>query len=183
MTPVPPVRTICAGALRLEPLVAAHAAEMFVVLSDPAIYEFENEPPSSQDALAARYARLEGRSSPDGTQQWLNWIVRLPNGELAGYVQATVLEGGSAYVAYELASRHWRRGIGTSSLGAVLEELGRSFGVREAFAVLKEANYRSRGLLSKLGFALLPASRRAPWQPDPDEIVMHRLLGGRDCAP
>ena len=27
----------------LEPLTAAHAHEMFAVLSDPAIYEFENQ--------------------------------------------------------------------------------------------------------------------------------------------
>ena len=33
--------------LTLEPLTAAHAEEMFAVLSDPAIYEFENKPPAS----------------------------------------------------------------------------------------------------------------------------------------
>ena len=34
--------------------LAAHADEMFVVLSDPAIYEFENAPPASADALRER---------------------------------------------------------------------------------------------------------------------------------
>jgi hypothetical protein len=47
--------------LRLEPQAATHAAEMFVVLSDPAIYEFENEPPASLEWLRARFTKLESR--------------------------------------------------------------------------------------------------------------------------
>jgi predicted MFS family arabinose efflux permease len=42
-TAILPLRT---GRLVLEPQVRAHAPEMFRVLSDPAIYEHENEPPS-----------------------------------------------------------------------------------------------------------------------------------------
>jgi ribosomal-protein-alanine N-acetyltransferase len=92
--------------------VVAHAGEMFAVLSDAAIYEFENEPPPSEDWLAQRYALLESRGSADGNEKWLNWVVRLPSGELAGYVQGTVLQSGSSYVAYEtgqslLASWDW----------------------------------------------------------------------------
>jgi hypothetical protein len=87
------VRTIRAGDLVLEPQVEAHAAEMFAVLSDPAIYEFENESPPSEARLAGRFRRLESRRSPDGRERWLNWVVRLPSGELAGYVQAMVRPG------------------------------------------------------------------------------------------
>lgn len=177
------MRTLVVDSLRLEPLVAAHAPEMFAVLSDPAIYEFENEPPPSLEALTLRYALLEGRSSPDGTQQWLNWVVRLPGGEAAGYVQATVLEGGHAYVAYELASRFWRRGVGASSVGAVLRELAQRYAAREAWAVLKASNYRSRGLLAKLGFGMPPRGSSAPWPAESDELVMHkRLASAGDAA-
>lgn len=42
------MRTIEASRCVLEPQVAAHACEMFSVLSDPAIYEFENEPPPAR---------------------------------------------------------------------------------------------------------------------------------------
>lgn len=66
------MRTLQTARLTLEPQCAAHAAAMFAVLSDPAIYEYENAPPASVDALRARYAFLEGRRSPDGSQQWLN---------------------------------------------------------------------------------------------------------------
>jgi hypothetical protein len=48
------VHILRAGALVLEPQVAAHAAEMFRVLGDPAIYEFENAPPESEAWLARR---------------------------------------------------------------------------------------------------------------------------------
>ncbi|MEQ1518076.1 MAG: GNAT family N-acetyltransferase, partial [Usitatibacteraceae bacterium] len=110
---------------------------MFQVLSDPAIYEFENAPPASEAWLKERYAKLESRQSADGTQQWLNWVVRLPGGELAGYVQATLVRPGVAFAAYELASKYWRRGIGRSAVCAMLEELGSQYGVRTFVAVLK----------------------------------------------
>ena len=84
------MRTLIATRCTLEPQVVAHAGEMFIVLSDPAIYEFENAPPVSKEWLTDRFAKLESRTSSDGTEHWLNWVVRLPNGELAGYVQATV---------------------------------------------------------------------------------------------
>jgi ribosomal-protein-alanine N-acetyltransferase len=41
------MRSIRANGLTLEPQVAAHADAMFVVLSDPAIYAYENQPPKS----------------------------------------------------------------------------------------------------------------------------------------
>lgn len=148
---------------------------MFRVLSDPAIYEFENEPPSSEAWLAERYARLERRVSPDGSQAWLNWVVRLPGGELSGYVQATVLGSGAALVAYELASRHWRQGIGGSAVSAMLDELHSNHGVRLFVAVLKSANFRSLGLLRSLGFRVASSQEAAEFAPLPDESVMVML--------
>ncbi len=172
------MNTLSAGSILLEPLCAAHAGQMFAVLADPAIYEFENEPPQSVEWLHARYTRLESRVSPEGDEMWLNWAVRQPNGELAGFFQATVLSKKQAYVAYVLASRFWRKGIATSAVSAVLEDLAASYSVKEVFAVLKAANYRSVGLLHKLGFLPLAAGATPPWQPEDDEITMLLPLGG-----
>src|SRR5262245_33981325 len=108
---------------------------MFRVLGDPAIYEFENEPPISEEWLARRYELLESRGSPDGTEKWLNWVVRLPTGELGGYVQATVLASGTSYVAYELNSRYWRQGTGSSAVTAMLEELSSTYAVHTFVAI------------------------------------------------
>ena len=84
------MRTLQTPRCTLEPQLQAHAAEMFEVLTDPALYEVENEPPPSVQWLAERYRRLETRGPDDGSEQWLNWVVRLPSGALVGYVQATV---------------------------------------------------------------------------------------------
>ena len=135
------MRTLHTLRCTLEPLVAAHAAEMFKVLSDPAIYEFENAPPVSEEWLTRRYEVLERRGSADGQERWLNWTVRVPSGELAGYVQATVLPSAAARVAYELGSRHWRQGIGTSAVVAMFDELRSEYGVHTFAAVLKAGNF------------------------------------------
>jgi RimJ/RimL family protein N-acetyltransferase len=156
----------------LEPQVEGHAAEMFEVLSDPAIYEFEREPPPSVERLAAGFRALESRASPDGREPWLNWVIRLPDRALAGYVQATIVEPGVAHVAYELGSRYWRRGIGCSCVQAMMDELKRSYGVERFVAVLKAANFRSMGLLLHLGFEQADAAQAEPMPIEADEIVM-----------
>lgn len=156
----------------LEPQVEAHAAAMYEVLRDPAIYEFEGEPPPSVAALAAGFRRKESRRSTDGAQIWLNWVVRLDSGELAGYVQATVLQDGSSYVGYEFASRYWRRGIATASLRTMFDELAGNYGVRLLVAVLKSANYRSMALLTKLGFVPVTPVEAARFEAEPDETVL-----------
>ena len=145
---------------------------MFGVLRDAAIYEFENSPPSSQEWLAERYARLERRTSADGSEAWLNWVVRLPAGELAGYVQATVLDSGQSLVAYELASRYWRQGIGRCAVSAMLSELELNYGVQLFVAVFKNANFRSKALLRSLGFHPAIDSHEVEFQAEPDECVM-----------
>ena len=166
------MRTILATHCTLEPQVAAHAAEMFRVLSDPAIYEFENAPPPSEDFMVERLRRLESRGPADGRQKWLNWVVRLPGGSLAGYVQATVLPSGISYVAYELNSQHWRKGIGTSAVTAMLDELRSSYGVHTFIAVLKARNLRSLGLLRSLGFQPGDDEQTEHARDEPDEAVM-----------
>ena len=172
------MQSISAPPLELEPLVVGHAPEMFAVLSDPAIYEFENEPPESEEALAHRYAVLETRRSKDGSQIWLNWVIRLSGGQLAGYVQATVLPSGAAYVAYELASRYWRQGIGSTAVAAMLGELRSNYAVSMYVSVLKARNYRSLALLEKLGFERASAEQVAEFGAEADELVMVKAVGG-----
>jgi [ribosomal protein S5]-alanine N-acetyltransferase len=168
--------TIHAERLVLEPQVAAHAAEMFEVLGDPAIYEYENEPPVSLAWLRERFARLESRQSPDGRQRWLNWVIRLPSGELAGYVQATVSDDGRGAIAYVLNSRHWGHGIAREAVDAMTEELAGAYGVRTLSAVLKRDNLRSLRLLERLGFSPGAESQSQALGAEPDELLMVRDL-------
>lgn len=182
----PPMRTLHAGSLTLEPQTAAHAEEMFAVLGDPAIYEYENQPPASLEWLRARFERLESRRSADGTEQWLNWVIRISGTGLIGYVQATVRGDGSAAIAYELSSAYWGRGFARRAVEAMLAELVERYRVVMLFAIAKRKNARSTGLLSRLGFAPAGPERAAARAIEPDEILMVRDLGrpgsGYTCA-
>lgn len=177
------MRTLRTGDLVLEPQSVAHAAEMFVVLSDPAIYEHENAPPASEAGLAERFRRLESRRSPDGLERWLNWVVRLPDGALAGYVQATVRPGEHAQVAYEFASRYWGRGIASAAVRAMLAKVAREHGVPEFYATLKRTNARSARLLERLGFTDVTGTPPRGLAPAADERLLRRPAGTAEPAP
>lgn len=167
------MRVIETPRLTLEPLTVSHAEEMFPVLSDPAIYEFENQPSESVAALSARYQRLETRVSPDGTERWLNWVIRKRGGQLIGYVQATIGSNGRAAIAYELSSEFWRQGFGLEATQAMITELAEEHAGCVLTAVLKRKNFRSLGLLERLGFVPASAELLAQSQVDPDEVLMH----------
>jgi [ribosomal protein S5]-alanine N-acetyltransferase len=144
---------IVAKSLRLEPLVAAHAEQMVATLSAPALYDYmPGAPPASVSALRERYIRLETRRSADGTQQWLNWIVRLPSGECAGFVQATIYPAHTGDFAFLLAPAHWGRGVAFDACQAVLPYLFATVGVTALFATVDPRNARSASLLLRLGF-------------------------------
>ena len=147
---------------------------MFAVLSDPAIYAYENAPPRSIDWLRERYARLESRRSGDGTEQWLNWVVRLRDGAPIGYVQATVHASGRAAIAYEFGSAWWGQGYAREAAQAMIDELVAHHGVRGLSAVLKRANFRSLRLLERLGFARASPDAHALSGVAPDECLMQR---------
>jgi len=160
--------------LQLEPQTAAHADKMFGVLSDPKIYQFENGPPPSRAWLQARYARLEARISPDQSEQWLNWVIRISSGELIGYVQASVFSAhADALIAYELNSSYWGRGLASTAVQLMLEELKQRYGVENFLAQLKIANSPSYRLLERLGFAPCSAETWPRLELEADEQLMH----------
>jgi RimJ/RimL family protein N-acetyltransferase len=84
--------TIVTSRLVLRPLRVEDAAEMVVVLADPALHEFTGGEPATLDELRDRYAALvEGSGSAD--ELWLNWIVRRSSdGAAVGTVQSTILK-------------------------------------------------------------------------------------------
>ena len=168
------MRTIAAEGLTLEPQTTAHAAAMFEVLSDPAIYAYENAPPASLEWLRARFEKLETRRSADGREQWLNWVIRLPSSALIGYVQATVRGDGSAGIAYELASAHWGQGLARRAVSVMMRELAETYQVASFTAVAKRGNFRSTRLLERLGFTEAGDELRAKLNVEADEVLMCR---------
>jgi RimJ/RimL family protein N-acetyltransferase len=147
---------------------------MFAVLSDPAIYEYENQPPQSVEWLRTRFTKLESRRSPDARERWLNWVIRLPSAELIGYVQATVRADAGAAIAYELSSPYWGRGLASEAVEAMVGELRERYQVRSLSAVFKRDNQRSRRLLERLGFLLASPEEHARRELEPGELLMVR---------
>ena len=172
------MRAIAAHGMTLEPQDASHAPAMFELLSDPALYEYESEPPASLEVLRSRFRRLESRRSPDGSQQWLNWVIRRDSGDVAGYVQATVHGDGRAAIAYVLGSRYWGKGMATTAVRAMMDELAARHGATRFIAILKAANGRSLRLLERLDFAAGNATRECVALED-DELLMVLPLTGR----
>ena len=172
------MRVIQTGRLTLEPQTAAHAEAMFAVLSDPAIYEYENEPPPSVEWLRARFTKLESRRSANGREQWFNWVIRLPTSELIGYVQATVHRDDRAAIAYELSSAYWGRGLARQAVQAMMCELVQHYQVRSLSTVLKRENLRSMRLLERLGFSLASPEQHLKHQVEPGELLMQREISG-----
>jgi hypothetical protein len=83
--------------LDFEPLTADHATELAPLLNDAALHEFIGGAPLDLASLTARYARLQGRRSPDGRQLWGNWLMRIRGtGAAVGTVQVTLPADGPA---------------------------------------------------------------------------------------
>lgn len=162
--------------MTLEPQTAEHAAEMFAVLSDPAIYAHENSPPPSADWLRTRFERLATRRSADGTELWLNWVVRLRSSQLIGYVQATVFPNAKAAIAYEFSSAYWGQGLAREAVEALIRELAGYYHVTHLAAVAKSANQRSLRLLDRLGFAPASPELHAQYRLEPDETLFGRTI-------
>jgi RimJ/RimL family protein N-acetyltransferase len=103
-------------------------------------------------ALRERYARLEARASADGRERWLNWAIRLRDGgALAGYVQATVLPDGRAWIAFVLGTAYQGHGLALEATTAMVDELRVAWGVRTVLAGADADNAASIRLMQRLG--------------------------------
>ncbi len=156
------MQVIRTARLVLEPLAATAAPAMFELLVEPRLYEFLDEPPPvSLEALRVRYGHLEMRRSPDGSEQWLNWVVRESDGEPVGTVQATLTTPSTSYVAFVFASRYWGRGYAFEATQAMIEHLVAAYGARRFLATVEAANDRSIRLLERLAFRAATATESA----------------------
>ena len=111
----------------LEPLSVGHAAEMVEVLADPLLYEFTGGEPPTHESLVRRYIAQTVGESDDGSQWWLNWVIRRKDtGVLIGFVQATV-EGEpgklSADIAWVVAPKAQGNGVATEVTHAMIRLL------------------------------------------------------------
>lgn len=149
--------------LALEPLVSAHARELFDALQTPSLYMYwPGEPPESLSWLEARYGRLAARMAPDGSQTWLNWAMReRATFALVGTLQSTVMRDGTALLAYTIVAAQQGQGFAVEGALRVVERLRDAYGVTELFADIDTRNARSIRLVERLGFTLRKETRDA----------------------
>lgn len=138
--------------LVLTPLRAEDADAMLPVLQDRDLYSFTGGEPPSLDALRQRYARQAGGVSPDGSQLWLNWIVRVFEVP-AGYVQATIAPRRGravAELAWVIGTRWQGQGLATRS-ALMMQTWLRERGVDRFTASIHPQHAASAAVAARLG--------------------------------
>jgi RimJ/RimL family protein N-acetyltransferase len=99
------------------------------------------------EALRARLRDWESRRSPDGSEQWLNWIVL--DDEPAAWVQATIRRD-AALVAYAVLPARRGEGVATEAVVAVTSWLHEQHPVVEAH--IADDNLASQAVARRAGF-------------------------------
>jgi [ribosomal protein S5]-alanine N-acetyltransferase len=156
------MQTLHTQRLVLEPLVAAHADALYPMLCDPRQFEYlDHGAPASLEALRERHRKLESRRSGDGREHWLNWAIVLGEGDAIGFVQATVQADRRAWIAYQVATVRWGKGIASEATRAMVEHLSAHYAVTQCLATVDQRNERSWRVLERLGFARADAERAA----------------------
>jgi RimJ/RimL family protein N-acetyltransferase len=136
--------------LHLEPLRIDHAGELAPVLDDRALHAFTGGAPSTEEELRERYARQVAGRSPDGADDWLNWVVRdRGSHEAVGTLQATV-SGRTAELAWVIATSHQGEGLATEAATAVRDVL-RAAGVASFVAHVHPDHAASAAIARRLG--------------------------------
>ena len=159
----------------LERRTRAHAEALFAVLAEPRLYQYLDEaPPESVEALRQKLARSESGRSPDGSEQWLNCVVRDASQQVLGNVQATIFPSGETNVAYVFGSAHWGRGLAFEAMRQMLGILATEFGVNNFLIVAERANTRSVRLAQRLGFSAATAELAARKALTPTELLLRR---------
>jgi RimJ/RimL family protein N-acetyltransferase len=161
--------------LVITPLAQADAAELFACLDDPRVGTYLGGPDvQSLPWLEERIEHLLAGPA-DASQEWLNFVMRLPDGRVVGRLEATV-SGDWAEVAWVLGPPFWRQGLGTEGARWLVAHLEGECGITELWATVDPRNEASLALLRRLGFS----ARSSPWARavesyDDGDVVMARL--------
>jgi [ribosomal protein S5]-alanine N-acetyltransferase len=150
--------------LVLEPLLPEHVPLLLEGLADERLYRFiPTDAPESAEALETRYRKLSSRRSPDGSEVWLNFAMRLregttpedgavPRATYVGTLEATVFPDRSAYIAYTLFVPSWHHGYAREGCARMLGHLVEDYKVRVVVAEIDTRNAASVSLAEALGF-------------------------------
>lgn len=141
--------------LRLEPTSAHHAVKVFDSISDERLWTFfPSLRPSTVEELRALYRRWQrGNPYANRDEVWENWICFLAGTETpVGGMQATLLPGNLANIAYLTYSDHQRKGYAREAAQTVIDHLREVHGIERVLADMSVHNEASIKVVESLGF-------------------------------
>ena len=152
----PPAAQVRGATLDLQPLEVAHARELSELLDDPRLHTFIGGTPANEQELTERYRHQVVGRSPDGSQRWLNWVLRRrQDDQVVGTVQATIASHDGllvADVAWVVATAYQGQGYATEAAASMVQWL-RARGVDLVRAYIRPEHRASQGVARALGLA------------------------------
>lgn len=129
---------------------------MAPLLDDVGLHTFIGGAPATRGELKGRYIRQVVGRSPDGSQRWLNWVVRRrDSGQAVGTTQATVSEhdaGLTAAVAWVIGASQQRQGYAQEAAKVMVRWL-RHQGVEVVVAHVHPQHQASIAVARAVGLA------------------------------
>lgn len=126
-------------------------------VSAPELYRFTGGSPATAADFQSRYERQVRGVSPDGSEWWMNWIVRLRGDELPiGYAQATIDRAtGLIWLGWVIGVDWQGKGFAKEAVSAVRQRLRSELvdhGVaREFRAAIHRNHAASQGVARHVG--------------------------------
>lgn len=151
--------------LHFEQLTAAHADELFPILTAPSVLAFidsNGSPPTLEDVRAEYAARANGpavASMPE--ERWFNVAIRLSTTPFSaiGRLEATEYDGWGE-VAYLLGAPWWGKGLAFEAMVWWQTHLAANAPGTQWWAAVHPMNHRSIRLLERLGYRPSDSSDR-----------------------
>lgn len=151
--------------LHFEPLIAAHADDLFSILTAPSVLAFidpEGNPPTLEELRAEYTARASGPVKViTPTEQWFNMAIRLKDhsSKVIGRLEATSY-GGWGEVAYLFGEAWWGKGLAFEAMLWWHDYLAAAVPKTQWWATVHPANQRSIRLLTRLGYVEVDSSKQ-----------------------
>ncbi len=138
--------------LLLRRLVPADAAAVFSYRSDPAVSQYQNWVPGSEEDARTFLAELE-QVQPDTPGTWLQLAITRRDGPLIGDcgLRFPADDKHQGEVGISLSPEHHGQGLATEALSAVLDYLFGPLAKHRVFASVDPRNTASIRLLERIG--------------------------------
>jgi RimJ/RimL family protein N-acetyltransferase len=152
--------------LRFELLTAAHANDLFPILTTPSVLAFIDETPPIIEELRMEYAN-RARGPKDSTmtiERWFNMAIYVKNPpSIIGRLEATWY-GQWGELAYLLGEAWWGKGLAFEAMCWWHDYLTVFAPETEWWATVHPANQRSIRLLKRLGYEEVKSDQRPQLQ-------------------